>query len=91
MHSDPPRPAPSPAGFRTLACGLGARFPGPFSGVFSRFPLSFSAPCGRAKRQVRKADSIKIKDLEPLTQLDMERGKPYRAGHVEKKNQQGIV
>ncbi|MCK4128627.1 hypothetical protein HFK87_14050 [Ralstonia pseudosolanacearum] len=29
--------------------------------------------------------------LEPLTQLDMERGKPYRAGHVEKKNQQGIV
>ncbi|WP_353627758.1 hypothetical protein ABNQ24_19165 (plasmid) [Ralstonia pseudosolanacearum] len=31
------------------------------------------------------------RELEPLTQLDMERGKPYRAGHVEKKNQQGIV
>ncbi len=63
LHSDPPRPAPSLAGFRTLACGLGARFPGPFSGVFSRFPLSFSAPCGRAKRQVRKAKFIKINDL----------------------------
>ncbi|WP_459198441.1 hypothetical protein [Ralstonia pseudosolanacearum] len=37
------------------------------------------------------ADANDQIDLEPLTQLDMERGKPYRAGHVEKKNQQGIV
>ncbi|MHA6829425.1 hypothetical protein ACQUJV_24915 [Ralstonia pseudosolanacearum] len=45
----------------------------------------------RAPESAVQAGDFPSWDLEPLTQLDMERGKPYRAGHVEKKNQQGIV
>ncbi|WP_247351251.1 hypothetical protein, partial [Ralstonia pseudosolanacearum] len=51
-----------------------------------------AAPQYAARRfQSGSRASSRFTQLEPLTQLDMERGKPYRAGHVEKKNQQGIV
>lgn len=50
-------------GFSLLLADLAPTFRGRFRAFFPLFPLSFSARCGRAKRQVRKAKSLKISDL----------------------------
>ncbi len=50
-------------GFSFLFADLAPTLGGRFRAVSPHFPLSFSARCGRAQRQVRKAKSIKISDL----------------------------
>ncbi len=50
-------------GFSLLLADLAPTRRGRFPAFSPLFPLSFSAPCGRAKRQVRKAKSIKISAL----------------------------
>ncbi len=50
-------------GFSLLLADLAVTLGGRFRAFSPLFPLSFSTPCGRAKRQVRKAKSLKISDL----------------------------
>ncbi len=50
-------------GFSLLFADLAPTLGGHFRAVSPHFPLSFSAPCGRAKPKVRKAKSLKISDL----------------------------
>ncbi len=50
-------------GFSLLLADLAPTLGGRFRTFFPLFPLSFSARCGRAERQVRKAKSLKISDL----------------------------
>ncbi|CAJ97432.1 hypothetical protein RSc0893.5 [Ralstonia pseudosolanacearum GMI1000] len=68
-HVQPKSPITRPE-IRILLTNLAPTLPGRFRAFFPLFPLSFSARCGRAERQVRKAKPLKISDLEGVDEIN---------------------